>query len=46
MIGGDCARINPAPLTPFLDIFAMGDGKARAADRRLSGAASPATPSC
>ena len=27
MIGGDCARINPAPLTPFLDIFAMGDGE-------------------
>lgn len=27
MIGGDCARINPAPLTPFIDIFAMGDGE-------------------
>jgi len=26
-IGGDCARINPAPLTPFIDIFAMGDGE-------------------
>ena len=27
MIGGDCSRINPAPLTPFLDVFAMGDGE-------------------
>jgi radical SAM superfamily enzyme YgiQ (UPF0313 family) len=27
MIGGDCARINPAPLTPFVDVFAMGDGE-------------------
>jgi radical SAM superfamily enzyme YgiQ (UPF0313 family) len=27
LIGGDCSRINPAPLTPFLDIFAMGDGE-------------------
>jgi radical SAM superfamily enzyme YgiQ (UPF0313 family) len=27
LVGGDCARINPAPLTPFVDIFAMGDGE-------------------
>lgn len=27
LVGGDCARINPAPLTPFIDIFAMGDGE-------------------
>lgn len=27
LIGGDCARINPAPLTPFIDVFAMGDGE-------------------
>jgi radical SAM superfamily enzyme YgiQ (UPF0313 family) len=27
MVGGDCARINPAPLTPFIDVFAMGDGE-------------------
>ncbi len=27
LIGGDCSRINPAPLTPFLDVFAMGDGE-------------------
>lgn len=27
LVGGDCARINPAPLTPFVDIFAMGDAE-------------------
>ncbi len=27
LIGGDCARINPAPLAPFIDLFAMGDGE-------------------
>jgi radical SAM superfamily enzyme YgiQ (UPF0313 family) len=27
LVGGDCARINPAPLSPFVDIFAMGDGE-------------------
>ncbi|MEO6325605.1 MAG: radical SAM protein [Thermoanaerobaculia bacterium] len=27
LVGGDCARINPAPLTPFVDAFAMGDGE-------------------
>jgi radical SAM superfamily enzyme YgiQ (UPF0313 family) len=27
LVGGDCARINPAPLTPFVDLFAMGDGE-------------------
>jgi len=27
VVGGDCARINPAPLTPFFDVFAMGDGE-------------------
>lgn len=27
LVGGDCARINPAPLTPHVDVFAMGDGE-------------------
>lgn len=27
LVGGDCARINPAPLTPWVDAFAMGDGE-------------------
>ena len=27
LVGGDCARINPAPLTPWVDVFAMGDGE-------------------
>lgn len=27
LLGGDCARINPAPLTPYVDVFAMGDGE-------------------
>ena len=27
LVGGDCARINPAPLTPYVDAFAMGDGE-------------------
>jgi len=26
-VGGDSARINPAPLTPWVDVFAMGDGE-------------------
>jgi radical SAM superfamily enzyme YgiQ (UPF0313 family) len=27
LVGGDCARINPAPLSPYVDAFAMGDGE-------------------
>jgi radical SAM superfamily enzyme YgiQ (UPF0313 family) len=27
IVGGDCARINPTPLVPFIDVFAMGDGE-------------------
>ena len=27
LVGGDSARINPAPLTPWVDVFAMGDGE-------------------
>ncbi len=27
LVGGDCARINPAPLAPWVDVFAMGDGE-------------------
>lgn len=27
LLGGDCARINPAPLLPWVDVFAMGDGE-------------------
>lgn len=27
LIGGDCARINPLPLTPYADAFALGDGE-------------------
>jgi radical SAM superfamily enzyme YgiQ (UPF0313 family) len=27
LVGGDCARINPAPLSPWVDVFAMGDGE-------------------
>jgi Fe-S oxidoreductase len=27
LVGGDCARINPLPLTPYVDVFAMGDGE-------------------
>lgn len=27
LVGGDCARINPAPLTPYVDAFAMGDAE-------------------
>ncbi len=27
LVGGDCARINPLPLTPHVDAFAMGDGE-------------------
>ena len=27
LVGGDCARINPVPLTPYVDVFAMGDGE-------------------
>ena len=27
VVGGDCARINPAPLAPWVDVFAMGDGE-------------------
>lgn len=27
LVGGDCARINPLPLTPWVDAFAMGDGE-------------------
>ncbi len=27
LVGGDCARINPEPLTPWVDVFAMGDGE-------------------
>jgi radical SAM superfamily enzyme YgiQ (UPF0313 family) len=27
IVGGDCARINPTPLAPFIDVFAMGDGE-------------------
>ena len=27
LVGGDAARINPAPLTPWADVFAMGDGE-------------------
>ena len=27
LVGGDCARINPAPLTPWVDVFSMGDGE-------------------
>ena len=27
LVGGDCARINPLPLTPWADAFAMGDGE-------------------
>jgi len=27
LVGGDAARINPSPLTPWVDVFAMGDGE-------------------
>jgi len=27
LVGGDCARINPAPLALWVDVFAMGDGE-------------------
>ncbi len=27
LVGGDCARINPAPLAPWVDVFALGDGE-------------------
>jgi radical SAM superfamily enzyme YgiQ (UPF0313 family) len=27
LVGGDCSRINPLPLTPWADAFAMGDGE-------------------
>src|ERR1700738_1587506 len=27
LVGGDIARMNPAALTPFVDIFALGDGE-------------------
>lgn len=27
LVGGDCARINPLPLTPYVDAFAMGDAE-------------------
>ncbi|KAA0252466.1 MAG: radical SAM protein [Acidobacteria bacterium] len=27
LVGGDCARINPVPLAPYVDVFAMGDGE-------------------
>src|SRR5262245_39439933 len=27
LVGGDCARINPAPLSPYVDAFALGDGE-------------------
>ncbi len=27
LVGGDCARINPLPLTPWVDAFAMGDAE-------------------
>jgi radical SAM superfamily enzyme YgiQ (UPF0313 family) len=27
LVGGDAARINPAPLTRWADVFAMGDGE-------------------
>jgi radical SAM superfamily enzyme YgiQ (UPF0313 family) len=27
LVGGDCARINPAPLAAWVDVFAMGDGE-------------------
>lgn len=27
LVGGDAARINPAPLTPWAEVFAMGDGE-------------------
>src|SRR5262245_28090392 len=27
LVGGDIARMNPAALTPFIDVFALGDGE-------------------
>jgi radical SAM superfamily enzyme YgiQ (UPF0313 family) len=27
LVGGDCARINPAPLSTYVDAFAMGDAE-------------------
>jgi radical SAM superfamily enzyme YgiQ (UPF0313 family) len=27
LVGGDCARINPAPLAAWVDVFAMGDAE-------------------
>jgi radical SAM superfamily enzyme YgiQ (UPF0313 family) len=27
LVGGDCARINPAPLAHWVDVFAMGDAE-------------------
>ena len=27
MVGGDIARMNPAALSPFVDVFALGDGE-------------------
>jgi radical SAM superfamily enzyme YgiQ (UPF0313 family) len=27
LVGGDVARMNPAVLTPFVDVFALGDGE-------------------
>ncbi len=27
LVGGDIARMNPAAITPFVDIFALGDGE-------------------
>jgi len=26
LVGGDIARMNPSALTPFVDVFALGDG--------------------
>ena len=26
-MGGDIARMNPAALSPFVDVFALGDGE-------------------
>src|SRR5262245_63619901 len=40
LVGGDIARMNPAALTPFVDVFALGDGERlvpRIAELAMSG---------
>jgi len=36
LVGGDIARMNPAALAPFVDVFALGDGERRPNNLRRS----------